>query len=98
MPDGEEVMKDVPYLEEEDKMKEVKEAKVVVQEISQMMATSVESTRDLKFHVGYIVKAIGELRDSIKNPPVREIDVDVRKHLKHLSKIAFFPFNKLADL
>ena len=45
-----------------------------------------------------MVKTISELKDAIKHPPVREIDVDVRKHLNHLAKLAYFPFDKLAQL
>ena len=63
-----------------------------------MMQTSTECTKELKFHVEYLVKSIAELKDVLKHPPVREIDVDVRKHLGHLAKLAYFPFDKLGQL
>jgi hypothetical protein len=63
-----------------------------------MMHTSTECTKELRFHVEYMVRSIGELKDVLKHPPVREIDIDVRKHLSHLAKLAYFPFDKLGHL
>ncbi len=81
-----------------DPLQDLKDARDVVSKVKELMKESTEGTKEIQFHVGYMVKAIGELRDAIKHPPVRETDVDVRKHLSHLSKLAYFPFDKLAQL
>ena len=81
-----------------DPLEDLKEAREVVTKVKDIIAGSAESTKELRFHVEYMVKTISELKDAIKHPPVRDIDVDVRKHLNHLSKLAYFPFDKLAQL
>lgn len=85
-------------MDEMDPLEDLKEAREVVSRVQEMMEISTECTKELRFHVEYMVRSIGELKDVLKHPPVREIDVDVRKHLSHLAKLAYFPFDKLGQL
>jgi hypothetical protein len=64
----------------------------VMNKLKEMVAASNEVQQTLKFEVANLVTSVAELKQALKFPPVREIDVDVRKHLESLSKIEYFPF------
>jgi hypothetical protein len=67
----------------------------MLNKLKEMVAASNEVQQTLKFEVANLGTSVAELKQALKYPPVREIDVDVRKHLESLSKIEYFPFEKL---